>query len=834
MATSNIVENHTIPVADNAPNVSYASFRKPSFSEVFFEQTPEGVVFIDANHTIMSANPAFIRLFGKSNTDLNGHSVIDVIAEPQEAPTLQSELACCFTGEIINTRRWVTLPSGMALYVELTMTPYTEDRDPIRWVMLTLRDMMEFQRMKQLAKEAGERFSQAIDAFNGSFALFDEHERLIVFNQTYRQIHSFLGEHLEVGLTFEKCLRIQLEQGIIPEAVGREEAWLQQRIARFRNPQGSFEVKKEPDRWYQITETRLPNGGCLKTMVDVSELKNAEIALHRSEQQFRDFAETAADWFWEMGPDLHITYLSERYQELTGNIPNNTVGCSYWEVCANRLPDPDHQRQFCHALENRLAFDGLEIEYIHENHQNRYFVLSGRPFYDDKNQFAGFRGAGRDITQAKRLGNQLNYQARHDELTGLLNRREFEQRLQQALSAAQTHQQTAVLGYIDLDQFKIVNDTVGHLAGDQMLQQIAQLITRHIRRNDTLARLGGDEFGLLLERCSLADATRITEDLVNVLQAFRFSWGHRVFETSASIGLVAITDTARSTSELMAQADIACYTAKDLGRGRVHQHSEKDAELKKRHTELLRVAGIKQALEENRFCLYMQPIAVLASQELTIHHYEFLLRMRDEDGVLLPPGAFIPAAERYGLMGSIDRWVIQHALAQVNRVFAHRPELGVTINLSGNSLTDDSLSAFVQQQLEQSGVSPGRVCFEITETAVISNLTRAQTFISDMKSLGCLFALDDFGSGLSSFTYLKHFPVDYLKIDGSFVRDIVNDPTDHAMVAAINQVGHVLGVKTIAEFVESDAIMDSLKTMNVDYVQGYGIGRPVPLPPGCH
>ena len=288
----------------------------------------------------------------------------------------------------------------------------------------------------------------------------------------------------------------------------------------------------------------------------------------------------------------------------------------------------------------------------------------------------------------------------------------------------------------------------------------------------------------------------------------------------------------KNINELLSQADVACYTAKDLGRNRSHIYHPDDAELSKRHSDILRVAGIKAALKQNRFHLYAQPIQPIDDSKrlLEPQRYELLLRMYDEDGYILLPGSFIPAAERYGLMGNIDRWVIQKALCNFEQLFNTSDDVMICINLSGNSLNDDGLLNFVKRQMHRSNIRPGQLCFEITETAVISNIAQASRFINEMKNLGCYFALDDFGSGLSSFTYLKHFPVDYLKIDGSFVRDIVNDATDHAMVSAINQVGHTLGIKTIAEFAESESIIDVLRELEVDYIQGYAVGRPKPLP----
>ncbi|MHB1590293.1 MAG: EAL domain-containing protein, partial [Sulfuricella sp.] len=433
-----------------------------------------------------------------------------------------------------------------------------------------------------------------------------------------------------------------------------------------------------------------------------------------------------------------------------------------------------------------------------------------------------------NVSEKRKLAHQLSYQAKHDALTGLINRSEFERQLEELLdSAANQHKQHALL-YLDLDQFKVVNDTCGHSAGDELLRQLTAHIQSKVRESDTFARLGGDEFGVLLENCPLDQALRLANALLDEVGAFRFVWLDKTFAVGVSIGLVAITATSGLSANVLSAADTACYAAKDKGRNRVQVYSPDDSEMAERHGEMHWVARIAKAFEEERFHLYYQPIVSVRSgapeQE---QHFEVLLRMRDENHNLVPPGAFIPAAERYNMMVEIDRWVIRNALNWLI-VHAERPVI-CAINLSGQSVNDDRFLAFLIDQIKGTGVTPHKVCFEITETAAISNLAKASNFIKTVKSLGCSFSLDDFGSGMSSFSYLKNLPVDYLKIDGSFVRDMINDPIDCAMVESINHIGHVMGIKTIAEFVENQAILDKLRVIGVDYAQGYGIAKPCPL-----
>jgi diguanylate cyclase (GGDEF)-like protein/PAS domain S-box-containing protein len=433
-----------------------------------------------------------------------------------------------------------------------------------------------------------------------------------------------------------------------------------------------------------------------------------------------------------------------------------------------------------------------------------------------------------DTTERRQAEMNLSYQASHDLLTGLINRREFELRAERLITTTRKSKGEHALCFMDLDQFKIVNDTCGHTAGDELLQQLSQVLRDTVRKRDTLARLGGDEFGVLMEHCTLQQAQRAADALLERVADFQFSWEGQSFRLGASIGLVSISDTTTHLTELMRQADAACYMAKDLGRNRIHVYLPEDSDLARRHGEMQWVARIDQALEEERFTLYAQEIVPLeASAE---RQFELLLRLVGLDGKIIPPKAFLPAAERYDLVDKLDTWVVRHAFALMNAhpgfiEQAHR----VSINLSGHSLSNSKFLTSLIEQIDEFDIDASRVCFEITETAAISNLNMATSFIARLKQLGCQFALDDFGSGLSSFAYLKYLPVDYLKIDGMFVKDMVVDPIDYAMVKSINEIGHVMGMKTIAEFVESDAIREKLLEIGIDCVQGYGIEKPRPF-----
>ncbi len=456
-------------------------------------------------------------------------------------------------------------------------------------------------------------------------------------------------------------------------------------------------------------------------------------------------------------------------------------------------------------------------------------LIAIAPVKDPDGVITHFVGVQHEITQQKMLEQQMAYDATHDALTDLVNRREFERRLNKAVASARQHGCHHVLAFIDLDQFKLVNDTAGHAAGDEMLKQIRSLLKSMFKGRDTLARLGGDEFALLLDDCWLERARKICEKLIANLQDIRFCSGGHTFQIGASIGLVAITAETENATQAMSQADVACYAAKERGRNRVRVYHPKGTESARHHTEILRAAALRNAVEEDRLCLYCQPIMPLPSGSPAPGHHEILVRMLDPDGKLVLPGAFIPAAERYGLIGGIDRWVIKMAFREFDERFGHFPGIGISVNVSGQSLNDDSFLEFIHEQFRRYAVPPERVCFEITETAAVHSIDNAREFFAEIRRKGGFLALDDFGSGLSSFGYLKTLPVDYLKIDGRFVSNMMENSIDHAMVAAINGIGRVMGIRTVAEYAHSPAIIERLSELGVDYAQGNAIGAPVPL-----
>lgn len=437
---------------------------------------------------------------------------------------------------------------------------------------------------------------------------------------------------------------------------------------------------------------------------------------------------------------------------------------------------------------------------------------------------------GKAVNDSRTLSQELEYRANHDRLTGLTNRSAFEAALTQRLKERTEADAEDTLLYFDLDQFKIVNDTSGHAAGDVLLQQLSTILKKIVRNDDIFARLGGDEFAVLLKGVPLEHALDTAERFRATAEAYRFSWHEQSFSVEASIGVVPITGTGHTLEGVLAAADEACYAAKDGGRNRVHVFQEHDKAVSRRRYEMSWVPRVRDAIETSSLLLYGQVIEPAVYDENESRRLEVLVRMLSNEGELLAPGSFLPAAERYGLVQHVDRWVLTHTLDWLSDFVqhGHAPPL-CAINLSGKSISDTDFCQFVLEAVQNTAVPSSTICFEITETAAVANFPTATKFMNAVKELGCSFALDDFGAGMSSFTYLKNLPVDYIKIDGSIVRDLLTDETSTVMVRAIGDIARAMGIQSIAEFVENDELRNKLATLGIDYVQGYGIGHPQPL-----
>jgi diguanylate cyclase (GGDEF)-like protein/PAS domain S-box-containing protein len=491
---------------------------------------------------------------------------------------------------------------------------------------------------------------------------------------------------------------------------------------------------------------------------------------------------------------------------------------------------PEDRDNFVRNMAAARELKNAELTLKRKDGRKIVVLENSRAVTDEQGQIIYYEGTLTDITEAHELSRQLSFEASHDALTGLINRREFENRLQRAIDSTQATGATHAVCYLDLDQFKVINDTCGHIAGDELLRQLAQVLSAKIRSNDCVARLGGDEFGILLQGCPIDDAINIAKNLLHAIEQHQFVWGSNSFTVGGSIGLVEVTSGFKRLTKVLQAADAACYAAKDQGRNRVHVYQEDDSLVAARHGEMQWVSRVKLALAENRFFLEGQPIVAVKGDRAAACDYELLVRMRDESGRIVPPGAFLPAVERYNLAQRLDQWVISHALNWVAAQSQRSSRMSrVFVNLSGDSVGDPELLRFLLAKLRETGVPPPRIGFEITETAAISNLTRANQLINSLKKLGCSFSLDDFGSGVSSFAYLKALSIDYLKIDGLFVGNIVHDPVDYEMVRSITDIGHVMGKKVVAESVENEQVLEYLARIGCDFAQGFATGAPVPL-----
>lgn len=592
-----------------------------------------------------------------------------------------------------------------------------------------------------------------------------------------------------------------------------------------------------------ITEVKIAQEAAIKTKIteavnlqltkEIEERKRIEKALFQEKELAQVTLQSIGDAVITTDAENRIKSLNPVAEKITNWRAENARGlplCEVFKIVDETTGEPI-EKIFDKSLGGERVINNTHHTILIANNGYEFAIdYCAAPIYSSDRSFVGNVLIFRDVTQSRRLSHQLTWEASHDPLTQLYNRSQFEQFLQAAVDSSITLFQEHTLCYLDLDRFKIVNDTCGHLAGDQLLCQVSALFQKELRKTDTLARLGGDEFGIILYQCPVEEAFKIANNLRSRIQEFRFVWQEKTFALGVSIGLVAINSNTQNFVKLLGAADAACYAAKNQGRNQVYIYQIDDSELAKQQGEMQWVSLIPKAIAENRFRLYCQKIMPIQKKN-TVQHWEILLRLEDDKGKIILPMAFIPAAERYNLMHLIDRWVISTLFAYLekqNNNLAKYDSL-YSINLSGASITAQSFISFVQEQFVKYNIPPARICFEITETVAITNLTKAAHFIQELKNIGCQFSLDDFGSGMSSFAYLKNLPVDYVKVDGVFIKEIVKDKVASAMVEAIVRLAGVMEIQTVAEFVENDEIISKIQKLGIDYAQGYGIAKPSPL-----
>jgi diguanylate cyclase (GGDEF)-like protein/PAS domain S-box-containing protein len=561
----------------------------------------------------------------------------------------------------------------------------------------------------------------------------------------------------------------------------------------------------------------------------VRRLKNTEDALRRGEQRYRLLYDHHPSMFFTLAPDDTVlsanTFAADQLQypieELVGLSLADLSPAEEASTLESALARCRSRPAELHRWEScRITRTGAKI-WVRE---------TARVVDLGEHEGSTILVVSEDVTDTHKLATELRYQASHDALTGLFNRREFELRTSRAIEDARTEGSEHAVCYLDLDQFKNINDTSGHVAGDELLRQMSVSLKERLRKSDVIARLGGDEFGVLIQHCSLEQAEHIARSLLDVANKSRFEWNGRVFRLGVSIGMVSINATSGTLSDVLVAADTACYAAKERGRNRLHTYSPDDQDRVRREGEVRWATRINEALEDDRFELLQQPIRALSATEIEPDSVEIFLHMLGDDGERIPPGSFLPAAERHGYGIALDRWVVRHTLDWLAQ---HRAVLdrfsSFAINLTTNSVGDDEFATFLARELSRTSVAAHKVCLEIKELAAIAQMGRARACIEAVKALGCRSALDNFGSGLSSVAYLRNLPVDLLKVDGAFVKDLKDHPIDRQIVRSISEVASMLGKRTVAEQVESEDMLDTLRDIGIDYAQGFVVGAPRPL-----
>ncbi len=777
-------------------------------------RAPSGSITPGAN---ISGHPAFRQVV---ENGLNGNlltidpigDVVDLVAHRSLAAFPVRVIAGAERDEVLaGYHRHARTAFGLLAAVAIAVVVLT-------WYLLRL--VSRHQRTADELSLQKTYFQQLFDGSPEGIVVLDNADRVVDANRSFQALF---------GYGVAEMRWKTLNDLILPDYLKEEASALSQRVLDEQSVQAETVRRRKDGSLVHVSILGVPvklhddQVGVYGIYRDISERIESERVLRESEERHRVVAEQTGQVIYDYDIVSGQIAWSGAIRKITGfdYTDFQAVDIDAWA----EMIHPDDREFAVKTLEERMKTGGhYNVEYRFRRKNGSWVSIEDNGTFLRNEQGETYRmlGSMSDVTERKRITSEMAWQASHDALTGLVNRHEFEERVARLLFNRRGRRHHAML-YIDLDQFKVVNDTCGHQAGDQLLRQLTGLVAVTVRESDTLARLGGDEFGLLLVDCPLDQAVAIAEKLVATINEFRFIWDDKTFAIGASIGLVEITKGTESVAALFSAADSACYSAKDKGRNRVVVYHESDRDLAARQGEMTWVSKINQALEEDRFVIHRQAITPIAAKESRTH-YELLLRMVDEDGNLVAPGHFIPAAERYNLMPAVDRWVIRRTFLELAKT--GDSNILVAINLSGTTLSSEHFVSFVHEQIRESGVSPESICYEITETAAIANLARAREFIAEMHALGCKISLDDFGSGLSSFAYLKTLRVDFIKIDGTFVKDIADDQADQAMVEAIVRVGQVMRIRSIAEFVESAAVLDLLRRIGVDFAQGYHVHKP--------
>ena len=783
-----------------------------------FETAMVGMVMSRPDDTLLDCNRAFLEILGYSADEIEHLNLADYLTLADIAPQKQApyqaerQRALQTQGRFGPYEKEYLAKNGAArpLLAQDVLVKGAGGKDYICSIV------SDITRTKQLESQFS-LISQSVDNAFDSFSIADERGQFVYVNKAHVELFGYDSADEVIGLSpATHCADPAMAGRFIEQAIKNGHC---QTEFKARRKDGSLFCALIHVKLGHDLEGRQIYIGSL---IDISARKQAEAEM-RILQRAVEASSSAVIITDKNG---RIEYVNPKFTRITGYEKSEALGKQPVRLLLTDKASRGKARYgMWHAIANKGEWSG-----VFRNNRKDGSLYWGKntisSVKDSKGRVTHYISIHEDISEHYELSEKLNYQATHDSLTGLINRREFERRVQKVVTASAQEARHA-LCYMDLDQFKVINDTCGHVAGDELLRQIGMLLKKTVRKRDTVARLGGDEFAVLMEDCPPKNALHVANSLLEAVRDFQFGWKGYNFRLGISIGIVGIDSAVRSITQIFRDADLACYTAKEHGRNQIHFYHEKDADIIERHGEMQWVSRINQALEEGRFCLYAQPILGLNNPH---KHYELLLRMLDEQGEIIPPGAFLPAAERYDMIVKLDHWIIKHAFS----LLAQHPTLTrdstmYAINLSGPSLATPVTLELILELLKQYKLDSRNICFEVTETSAISNLSAALRFITKLKGLGCRFSLDDFGAGLSSFAYLKNLPVNYLKIDGMFIKGIASKPVDFAMVKSINEIGQVMGMQTIAEFVENEAIKARLEEIGVNYAQGYAIGKPAPL-----
>lgn len=674
--------------------------------------------------------------------------------------------------------------------------------------------------------------TQMVGKLSDGYMLFTAGCRLQDWSASIVDFYPILEGHLTAGVErdalLQQCMN-QLAVQNLPEHLDPAAS------NRHTNSDSTVEALRDfvhhlaDGRWVRVRPVTLAEGKTLFAWFDITGIREEHQALQQSEGKFRQFARLASNWFWELDQDLNYRYHSSHHALLSDRDPTDLVGKSRIDNLRGGLVHDDQLEEHNRAL---LAHDDVNVILTWDHGQGRksFSHVLAQPRFDKNGLFLGYIGCGKDVSLACRLRDDLAHQATHDHLTGLANRHAFEEKLEWVLrNRFNGARSIGFTGYcvvaIDLDHFKLVNDAAGHIAGDELLKEISQILGAGLGPHGLVARLGGDEFGACL-KLSPSDALDQLHQVIETIATHRFHWNNRKFSIGASAGIALITDKSIDSSCLLNNADAACYSAKRLGRNRAELYSPENHFQALQAEEMKLINVLKSAMDNDRLRLFLQPIVAIDGPG-EVEKHECLLRVLDENHEYVPIGLLIPIAERHDLMQVIDLWVVRKAITYLSAFAQNGFNVNLSVNLSGKTLSCTSSLDQIQKIVHDESHAPDSLCFEITETAAIQSLETVVSFIDSMRDMGCSFALDDFGRGMSSYSYMKSLKVDYLKIDGSFVKEIVDDPSSKAIVKSINTLSHEMGMRTVAEYVENDAIASILIDLDVDFLQGYGLGRPV-------